>query len=332
MEKIKLGIIGTGIIVSEAHLPALERLKDRFEVTALCNRSRPKAEKMAARLGLSGESIWQDMDKFLADAPVDAVLLALPIELNFTASFAAARAGKHVLCEKPVGQNREEACRATGLSAVYRVTFMVAEDIQFEPHFAKAAELVAEGEIGKLTSMNWNVFNYMELSSKYAKTEWRTKHVYPGGYVLDGGVHFVHVMQMMAGKIESVRAESRCLDPRLGKVDTTFALLNHENGVLSSLNMGWRARVPEQMPLQIFGDKASLTVGNDKIIRTDAESGEAVPVPFEKEDGYYLQLVEFHRSVTEKSPPAVSTDSAAHDVEVILAILESADSGQVVSI
>ena len=93
---------------------------------------------------------------------------------------------------------------------------------------------MADGEIGKVNLIQWNVLNYMAMSNKYAKTTWRTEHVFPGGYVLDGGVHFVHVLQMMAGPVASVKAECRTIDPRLGKVDTAFALLTHSSGTLSS--------------------------------------------------------------------------------------------------
>ncbi|MBW7995174.1 MAG: Gfo/Idh/MocA family oxidoreductase [Candidatus Glassbacteria bacterium] len=330
MNKLRLGIIGTGIIVNEAHLPALLRLTDRFEVTALCNRTRPKAEELAGKLGVADGGIWQDWEKFLAEAPVDALLLALPIEMNYPVSLAAARAGKHVLCEKPVGQSVEEARQAVTLAADHGITFMVAEDCHFVPQFSRAAELVRQGAVGKPTLISWNVFNYMSLSNKYAKTKWRTEHVYPGGYVLDGGVHFVHVLQMIAGPIASVRAESRDIDPRLGRVDTAFSLLSHESGVLSSLNMGWRTRVPQPMPLQVFGKEASLTVSEKEILLTANESGEVEKMPFQQEDGYYLQLMEFHRAVSENSPPSISTESAAHDVEVILAILESAEKNTVV--
>lgn len=332
MQKIRLGIIGTGIIVNEAHLPALLRLKDRYEVTALCNRTRSKAESLAARLGLDNDNIWQDWEKFLAEAPVDAVLLALPIELNYPLSLAAARAGKHVLCEKPLGQNAEEARKAVSLSSDHGVTYMVAEDCQFVPQFVKAAELVADGAVGRVTLMNWNVFLYMPMSNKYAKTKWRTEHVFPGGFVMDGGVHFVHVLQMMAGRVKTVRAETRRLDQRLGECDTAFALLSHENGVLSSLNMGWRTRVPSPAPLYVFGDKANLIVSAEEILCTDNESGEVEKIGFEQEDDYYLQLVEFHRAVTEQSPPSVSTEACAHDVEVILAILEAAELGATVTL
>jgi len=153
MQKIKLGIIGCGIIAREAHTPALKRLTDRFAVTALCNRTRSKAEALAREFGLGEQSIWQDWERMLNEAPVDAVLICLPIELNYPVSRAAAAAGKHVLCEKPIGQSMEEARAAVGLSAEFGVTYMVAEDIHYLPAFAKAAELAGAEAVGRVCAI-----------------------------------------------------------------------------------------------------------------------------------------------------------------------------------
>ncbi|MFH1069461.1 MAG: Gfo/Idh/MocA family oxidoreductase [Candidatus Glassbacteria bacterium] len=331
MKKIRLGVIGTGIIVNEAHVPALLRLGDRYEITALCNRTPAKAQAVADRLGIGTDRLWQDWRAFLAEAPVEAVLVCLPIELNFPASLAAARAGKHVLCEKPVGQSLEETHQAVELASRFGITYMVAEDCHFTPQFVKAAELARSGAVGRVRAIQWNVLNFLALSDKYAQTVWRTRHVYPGGYVLDGGVHFVHVLQMIAGRISRVRAETLSIEPGLGRVDTAFALLRHKNGVLSSLNMSWRTRLSGPEPLRIFGDEGSLAVSEKEIIRID-QAGKEERIEFDKEDGYYQQLVEFHRAVTTCSPPSMTTESAAHDVEVILAILEAAQKGTTVEL
>ena len=331
MQKINLGIIGCGIIAREAHTPALKRLTERFAVTALCNRTRPKAEALAQEFELGEECIWQDWERMLSEAPVDAVLICLPIELNYPVSRAAAAAGKHVLCEKPIGQSRDEARAAVSLSAEFGVTYMVAEDIHYLPAFARAAELARAGAVGRVCAIQWNVFNFMELSNKYAKTTWRIEHVYPGGFVLDGGVHFVHVLQMIAGKVVSVKGETLSMEPAMGKVDTAFALLKHESGVLSSLNMGWRTMDQSSRRLRIFGSQGSLLVSDSEIIRISAD-GKSENLPFENEDDYYLQLIDFHSAVTTGQQPKVSAESCAHDVEVILAILESAEKGEVVKL
>ena len=68
MNRTKLAIIGCGIITEEAHLPALKRLQDRIEIKAVCNRTRSKAENIAGKLGLSGETVWTDWEQMIKEA------------------------------------------------------------------------------------------------------------------------------------------------------------------------------------------------------------------------------------------------------------------------
>ncbi len=322
-QRIRLGILGCGIIAGEAHVPALQRLNDRFEVTALCNRSRPKAEGIARTLGLGEEAIWSDWRELLARAPVEAVLVCLPIELNCPVSEAAAAAGKHVLCEKPMGQSLEEVGRAVRFSERYGVSYMVAEDCHYEPVFVRAAELVRQGAVGELTAIAWNAMRFMELSNKYARTAWRIGHVYPGGYLLDGGVHNLHVLQMIAGRVRAVKAEISSHEPGLGQVDTALALLRHEGGALTSLNLGWRAREQGEPVLRIYGTEATLLVEGGGITRLLGE-GRSERITVEQEDAFYLELADFHRAVTTGAAPDITPESTAHDVEVALALLEAA--------
>ena len=184
--------------------------------------------------------------------------------------------------------------------------------------------MVRRGEIGKVTVMSWNVLRFMGIDEKYNKTPWRPDHVYPGGYVLDGGVHYIHVLQMMAGRIGSVSACTRSIEPALGKPDTAFALLTHENGVLSSLNLSWRARDPMDHRLRICGTDGTILVDDKSLTLMDLE-GKEEEVPFIEEDSIYLELIEFHRAVALGENPEISLESTAHDVEVILAMLESAE-------
>lgn len=330
-QKIRLGIIGCGIIAAERHVPALERLTDRFTVTALCNRTEPKARALAGRLGLGSESIWQDWRKMVEQAPVDAVLICLPIELNYEVSREAAAAGKHVLCEKPIGQNNQEARAATTLGEQYGVTYVVGENYHYVPSFSKAAHLVRQEAIGRPTVMSWNILRFIEIEDKYNKTPWRPNHVYPGGYVLDGGVHYIHVLQMMAGRVSSVCARTRSIEPGLGKPDTAFALLTHENGVLSSINMSWRTRDTKDLRLRICGTEGTILVHDSSLAMLDRK-GKEHEVPYLEEDSFYLELIDFHRAAALSETPQISVESAAHDVEVIMAMLESAERGTQVNI
>jgi len=324
--KIRLGLIGAGIIASESHAPALERLRDKLEVTAICNRSAAKAEALADRLGIPHKMIWQDWQRFISEAPLDAVLVCLPIGMNYPVSETAARAGKHVLCEKPAGASLDEARASVGLGARYGVTYMVAEDCHYTPCFTKAAELVRQGAIGRLVSISWSPLGFMPVDNKYARTEWRIHHDYPGGYLLDGGVHNIHVLQMLAGPVASVKAEVRSVEPRLGELDHAFCLLNHDSGVLSSLNLSWRAKDRGDNPLKAFGTEGSLIVEWERITKLDLEGKEEV-IEVGAEDGFYLEQMDFHRAAVSGASPDCTPESTARDVAVALALLEAARSG-----
>jgi len=108
-DAIRLGVIGTGLAVQRLHWPALERLTDAFRLTAFANHSRPKAENFAGYAGMSMDDYAADYHDLLERSDVDAVLISLPIPMNFPVTKAALEAGKHVICEKPAGVNDAEA-------------------------------------------------------------------------------------------------------------------------------------------------------------------------------------------------------------------------------
>src|SRR5215216_2786121 len=105
---VRLGIIGTGIAVEKLHWPALRQMPDHFDIVAFANHTRPKAEAFAQLAGLSMDNYHTDYAELLARDDVDAVLICLPIPLLYPSTRAALEAGKHVLCEKPVGGNLDQ--------------------------------------------------------------------------------------------------------------------------------------------------------------------------------------------------------------------------------
>lgn len=331
MNRIKIAIIGCGIITREAHLPALQRLSDRIEIKAVCNRTRSKAEDVARDLKLPADAVWTDWKEMIRKlTDLDAVLIALPITMNFSVSKACCEAGLSVLCEKPAGMNIEEAEETGSFSQNYKVTFMTAENFHYEPRFNKAAELVQSGVIGKLHSINWNLLSFMATDNKYNKTRWRAHNEYAGGYVLDGGVHFVHALQMIAGPVKSVYSHTASIEKDLGTMDTAMSLMEHENGVISSLNMGWRS-ANDDSSLKLFGDKASLIIRDDVIIRLNPDGSE-IEHHFEKEHSFYLQWCDFLGALEKNGKPSMPARMPIDDVKIIMAMIESGKSGERVKI
>ncbi|MBB6480922.1 Gfo/Idh/MocA family protein [Spirochaeta isovalerica] len=331
MNKIKLAIIGCGIITKEAHLPALKRLTDRMEVAAVCNRTASKAEDIAEELGLDHSAVWTDWKKMISELKdLDAVLIALPITMNYEVSRACCQAGLAVLCEKPAAMTAREAEETATFSTQFGVTYMTAENFHYDRGFLKAAELVKAGKIGNVHSMSWNVLSWMEVDNKYNKTEWRAHNEYPGGYVLDGGVHFVHALQMIGGPVESVFAHTASVDGRLGTMDTAMSLIRHKSGCVSSLNMGWRS-ASDDGALRIFGDKGSLIMGRGNVKELKPDGTEELHT-FEEESSFYLQWSAFLDALEGKKEGLIPERMPADDVKTVLAMIESEKNGMAVTI
>ena len=166
----------------------------------------------------------------------------------------------------------EEAEKTLQLNRHDGPLFMTAENYQYHPGYLKLAELIEEGLIGRVHSMQWNILQFMPVDNKYNKTQWRSHNSYPGGYVLDGGVHFVHALQQLAGPVVTVYGKVGSINPLLGSADMGFALLTHASGVVSSLNMGWQHKIDEKS-LKIFGTHGSLTLKETHILHLTEEGG-----------------------------------------------------------
>lgn len=199
-----LAILGAGIFAKEAHLPAVATLGPAVtQLKAVYSRSEKSASQLAsdaqAALKLNEPpAVYHDgdqnanLDVLLARADIVAVLVVLPITLQPSIVRKVLAAGKHVLSEKPVApdvaggldliQEYETQYKPKGL--IWRV----AENYEIEPGYQAAAKVLRDGKIGKVTSFNARVVNYVPKDSKWYKTPWRTIPDYQGGFLLDGGV------------------------------------------------------------------------------------------------------------------------------------------------
>ena len=131
MKKVRIGIIGTGMAFERLHYPAYEQLQDRFEIAAVCDVDREKAKRWQQRLGLREEDVYDDFRKMITREDIDAFDIMVPIELNFGTMEAVAKAGKPILCEKPVAATKEEARAARDLPKRFNVPIVIAENYRY---------------------------------------------------------------------------------------------------------------------------------------------------------------------------------------------------------
>ncbi|HZC26053.1 MAG TPA: Gfo/Idh/MocA family oxidoreductase, partial [Actinopolymorphaceae bacterium] len=128
--QVRLGLIGTGLAVEKLHWPALQRLHDRYVVTAFADHSSSQAKAFSSYSGVDMAAYTPDYHELLARDDVDAVLITLPIPLLYAAARAALAAGKHVLCEKPTGTDESQARDFLALARDYPDrTVLIGENI-----------------------------------------------------------------------------------------------------------------------------------------------------------------------------------------------------------
>jgi len=332
MEPIRLGIIGCGIAAHDLHWPALREMKDRFRITAVCNHTEPKAKSFSETVGSVPYVL--DYKDLLSREDVDAVSIILPFELNCRVAEDALRAGKHVMVEKPLASNLEDAKKMLTFGETYSpLVTMVAENFRYRPLYLRVKELLDASAVGRVYAVVWNFFTNVgtEANKPYMSTEWRFGSIYRGGFLVDGGVHIIAALRDLFGKITSTRALTSCVNPDAGRVDTMSSQFSMADEVICTVNQFYSAPGLRVNSIHIFGEDGTLLVDNDT--NTIALKKRGKPDSIETtgvERGYIGEYDDFYRAIRGGSPVVSSFHEAYHDLKAILGALESADYNEIV--
>ncbi len=193
--RIGYAVIGLGRIAT--HFLEGTGGSAQSKITALVSGHREKAERIAAQYGVPQDSIYsyEDFDRITANRAVDAVYVALPNSMHAEYTIRAAKAGKHVLCEKPMDISSVQCVKMIDACKAARVKLMVAYRLHYEPTHLKALEIVRSGKLGAIQSMDANHGSNMRAG------EWRlTKALGGGGPMFDHGVYPLNAFRMFIGE------------------------------------------------------------------------------------------------------------------------------------
>ncbi|MDZ7331383.1 MAG: Gfo/Idh/MocA family oxidoreductase [candidate division KSB1 bacterium] len=325
MRPIRLGIIGCGIAARELHWPALQKLRDKFEIAAVCNHTEPKAKSFAELVG--GVPYVLSYHDLLSRADIDAVDIVLPIHLNYQVTKDALLAGKHVIVEKPLAANLDQAKELLLLDSKFALVKMVAENFRYRPTFARVKQIIGTGEIGQPYSIFWNVFYYIDRHNKYAQTQWRIHHQYRGGFITDGGVHNIAVIRDLFGEIVSGCAFVKCINRDLGESDTLSFQFATEQNVHGVFNLFFSANGYAENRIIILGTKGSLLIQNNEI-QIKWQGQECRREIIEDDGGYCGQFEDFYQAIRTGKPIKSSFAQAYQDLRTIFMALESGEKQQ----
>lgn len=326
MKPVNLAIIGTGLAANELHLPVLENMKDRFNIVAVCNHTEAKAKIFAEKVG--GVPYFLHHTDLLKMDEVEAVDICLPIHLNYQAALDCLNAGKHVFLEKPIAHDIEHGKKMLEFPKRFpdRV-MMVAENFRYNERLVRIKSLIEEGKIGTPYAIAWNVYFDRDVDNKWAQTAWRIHHKYPGGFVLDDGIHKIAGIRHMLGDFDTAATITAQINPDIGEMDTAAVQFQLQSGVHGTLHLQYTAIGMEEDSIYIFGDKGAIHSPGERIILKQKDMPDAV-VEFEPDPGYRGEFIDFYEALRKGNKPCSTFEKAFRDLEVMINILNAAKSGR----
>ena len=262
-QKVKFGIIGTGAIAAK-HAEAIQNAVNA-ELVAVFDLVADRAKAFADRFGVRASSSFEE---FLADPEVQAVTIATPTGIHGKVAVPAARAGKHILCEKPLDVTVEKAdeiinaCHAHGviLSAVFQSRFI--QNVEL------IRQAIAAGRFGRIVLAGAQC-KWFRTQEYYDSATWRgTWALDGGGALMNQSIHSIDLLLYLNGDVDEVVAHTAILSHSGIEVeDNAVAILKFKNGSLGTIE-GSTSCAPGFPPrIEISGSKGSVVLEDRKIVR-----------------------------------------------------------------
>lgn len=261
MGKLRVGIVGCGAIGTRRHIPEYAQ-NAHVQLAAFCDIRIERAEEQAAKYG---GAAYQDYQTMLAEADLDAVSVCTPNALHAPVSIAAAKAGCHVLCEKPMAVTGEEAEAMIQAAKDNGVLLMIAHNQRYMPPHVKAKQILREGSLGRVLTFR-TAFGHggPESWSVDGKESWffRKEEAYVGA-MGDLGVHKADLIRwLLDDEVAEVSAFVENLDKGHATVDdNAICLLRMKSGALGTLTASWTYYKGEDNSTILYCEKGVLKIG-----------------------------------------------------------------------
>src|SRR5688572_25841137 len=323
--KVRYAVVGQGYIAQVAILPAFAHARENSELVALVSGDRVKLRALGRKYGVSQLYSYEEYDECLRG--VDAVFIALPNELHREYAVRAARAGVHVLCEKPMAMTEQDCKAMIAAARRHRVKLMVAYRLHFEEASLKAAEMTRSGKLGEPRIFDSLFTMQVKAGNIRVQAE-------GGGALYDIGIYCINAARALFGA-EPTEAFARSAnngERRFREVDEmTSAVLRFPGERLATFTCSLGAA--DVSAYHVVGTKGSLRVdpayayAEPLVHHLDRGSGPKKK-SFGKRDQFAAELLHFSRCVLEDREPGPSGWEGLADVRIIRALLRSARAGR----
>lgn len=319
MDQIGIGAIGCGGIAN-AHLPAYRDV-DTLRTVAVCDIDEDAARERAEEFDVP--AVYTNWRELLEDEQVDAVSVLLPHHLHRDVAVAAAEAGRHVLCEKPMATSLEETDEMIAAAEEAGVVLMVGQILRFRAANIRAREHIRNGTIGEVR----NVLRRRLSRSEGFRSEWARKPDEAGGWVLYGfGAHEVDmILWLNDGEAGDVYAQARVNNEYWNDIDELTVQISLIDGPMAtyqhSLNTPFGA-----WECMVIGTEDAMMIGSQQIKLGD----EVIEAPLDSPASWRAQVGEFARAVLEGDEPEASGRNVRRTMAALEAAKRSIRTGDVI--
>jgi len=332
--RLRAGILGSGNIARQ-HARGWSSFPDAAEIVAFADIDTARAQRMSGDYTDGRATAFASGDEMLSGSELDVVDICLPHHLHTGAIIAAAKAGKAVLCEKPLCTTLEDAAKIRDVVKDTGITFMGAHNQLFQPSLLEARRLIDGGFLGStyllrsietFQSRNWQMFG--DAGSDQRDWGWRSDIKQAGGgELIDTGYHGTYRLLSLAGSrpVEVTAILSNFFQKGLKTEDTAQVIVRFESGVVGEILTSWALDVVGGKHFEVEGELGSLSGGPSSLEHQLHGWPDSSVNTFDTVHSFTLEIGHFIDVVREGAPNPSNIDETARTLQVIKAAYLSAD-------
>jgi predicted dehydrogenase len=331
-KKIRYAVVGLGYIAQVAVLPAFSHAGKNSTLAALVSDDNEKRKEVGAMYGVQRTYTYAQYDECLHRGEIDAVYIALPNTMHCEFTERAAKAGVHVLCEKPMAMTEEDCQAMIATCAEQSVKLMIAYRLHFEPANLNALELVKSGMIGEPKYFN------SSFSLPVVEGNIRVEREMGGGTMYDIGIYCINAARCLfrSNPIEVTAMSANSGDRRFEGVDeTTGVVMRFPDERIAAFVCSFSGA--DMSSYQIVGTKGTLRLepAYDYVTKMKhylTVDGKTSEKTYTKKDQFAPELVYFSDCILNDKNPEPSGEEGLIDVHIMRAIYESARTGKTIQL
>jgi predicted dehydrogenase len=336
---LRVGLIGCGRTVQIAHAPALQALRDHYQVVAIADQSPEALERIGLQLAVPPEHRYTDYRTMLVNEEIQVADISLPHVYHHEAATNALMAGAHLMSERPLALALHDAEELLYIAEMHGRLITVLHFYQYYPPFQEAIRLVRSGAIGEpfLIRCEGVTGGFGPGTESYHPQWHDNPEIAGGGVWVDSGYHAAYLsVAMMGSPVTAVTGRIDTYATGLAVDDTAAMLLFHENNGTSSIQVAWSIPAGGRRVFEIYGTDGAIAMDHEGyplgIFSNASRTWSHPEVTVGHDESFIRLFTAIAECLGYGAPPPVSHREALHTLKIVLSGYRASDGDQVVGV